>query len=157
VELIPTSRAEVQTLQTELRPVEKSLHTGIAEYHLGGAVYETMDGDKPDAETCKAAAPHFAKAAAEFKKSREIVRAAMTKAEKLAGNEAFMTRMDDLAKILDGLERNTTAMADSTGGGKMAAAESCYAAAADLAKLATRMQENAHAFRLKMAARNAPK
>jgi hypothetical protein len=25
----------------------RRLHTGIAEYHLGGAIYEAVDGDKP--------------------------------------------------------------------------------------------------------------
>jgi hypothetical protein len=31
----------------DLSPVEKSLHTGTAEHHLGGAIYEAVDGDKP--------------------------------------------------------------------------------------------------------------
>lgn len=155
--MIQASREEAKILEAAMRPVEKSLHTGIAEYHIGGAIYETLDEEKPEAKTCEKAAKHFLNATAEFKNSRLGVQAIMDKAKKMKGNQAFMIRMGDLVNVLESLEKNTSAMANSTKNGKMADAENCYAAASDLAKLAVRMQENAHAFRLKMAVKNKPK
>jgi hypothetical protein len=157
VDLIPASREEVQGLLGAVRPLEKSLLTGIAEYHLGGAVYETMDGEKPDAKTCKEAAAHFARASAEFKQTLKGVQAIIVAAKKMKGNKAFITRMDDLVKILERLEKHTSAMAKDTGSGELAQAEDCYAAASDLARLSFRIQENAHAYRLKMAGKAARK
>lgn len=151
--MIPASRAEVTAIQKELRPAETVLHNAIAQYHLGGAIYEGMDGDNPDPDTIKKAAPHFEMAAAGFKKSREITQKATKNAELLRGSEAFVKRMGEGVKILESLEANTQAMADQMKGGKLAGAENCYAAASDLTRLATRMQENAHAYRLRMAAK----
>ena len=154
MDLIPASREEVQDLLAAVRPLEKSLLTGIAEYHLGGAVYETMDGEKPDAKTCKEAALHFERASAEFIQTRKGVQGIMAEAKKVKGTKAFMGRMDDLVKILERLEKHTSAMAKDTGKGA-AQAEDCYAAASDLARLSLRIQENAHAYRLKMASKPA--